>query len=107
MSQLQKYEPPVSEIEHFKVLARIMRTSNGLPKEMNEDMALNVMLTARDYGISPMKAVNGGFVLVKGKITMSTGLMVDRIRSAGHSIKVVEWTSQNCVITGLRKDNAD
>jgi len=54
-----------------------------------------------------MKAINGSFYVVNGKISMSTALMSDRIRKEGHSIKIPEWTDQKCVIIGVRKDNGD
>lgn len=74
---------------------------------MSTETLMNIMLTAKDLGISPMKAVNGGFYVVNGKISMSTTLMADRIRKEGHSIKIPEWTSQKCAIIGVRKDNGD
>jgi hypothetical protein len=54
-----------------------------------------------------MKALNGGFHVIDGKISMSTPLMADMIRRAGHSIKIIEWTTEKCVIIGRRKDNDD
>jgi hypothetical protein len=81
--------------------------SGKYPPEMNEATMLNIMLTARDLGISPLKALNGGFYIVNGKISMSTNLMIDRIRSEGHSIKIIEWTREKCVVIGKRKDNDD
>lgn len=74
---------------------------------MSQEILMNIMLTAKDLGISPMKAVNGGFYVVNGKISMSTTLMADRIRKEGHSIKIPEWNSQKCAIIGVRKDNGD
>jgi len=104
-TSLTKYQSKAQDIDHFRMLASIASkggSSNGSPEAL-----MNIMLTAKDLGISPMKAVNGGFYIVNGKISMSTALMADRIRKEGHSIKIPEWTSQKCVIIGVRKDNGD
>lgn len=107
MSEIQKYQNKDEDLNYFKTLTEIAQKSGGITKDMSREMMLNIMLTAKDFGISPMKALNGGFYVVKGKISMSTALMVDRIRAAGHSIKITEWTAQKCVIIGIRKDNGD
>lgn len=84
-----------------------MASKSGNYNGMNEMTILNIMLSAKDLGVSPHKALNGGFYVVNGKISMSTALMADRIRKEGHSIKIPEWTSQKCTIIGVRKDNND
>lgn len=93
------------DLQVFRELCSVAVKSGNY--QITEATMLNIMLSAKDYGISPMKAINGGFYVVNGKICMSTALMADRIRKAGHSIKVIEWSSQKCVIIGQRKDNGD
>lgn len=106
MSNLAKYQEQKHELEHFRGLAAIAAKS-GQHNDKSPEAMLNIMLTAHDLGISPMKALNGGFYLVNGKISMSASMMADRIRKAGHSIKIPEWTREKCVIIGVRKDNND
>jgi methionine salvage enolase-phosphatase E1 len=104
MSLPAKYEQQKQELDYFRMLAATAAkggTSNSI------ETLMNIMLTAKDLGISPMKAINGGFYIVNGKIAMSTALMADRIRKQGHSLKIPEWTNQKCVILGVRKDNGD
>lgn len=105
MTTLVKHKEQKQEFDYFKSLATV--ASKGGTHNMSIDALMNVMLTAKDLGISPMKAINGGFYVVNGKITMSTALMTDRIRKDGHSIKIPEWTSQKCTVIGVRKDNGD
>lgn len=93
-------------LEAFKSLAKVASESKQYG-QLTEVQLLNLMLSARDYGISPMKAINGSFYIVSGKVCMSTVLMADRIRKAGHSIKVLEMTANKCVILGKRADNED
>jgi hypothetical protein len=54
-----------------------------------------------------MKAINGGFYIVNGKVCMSTAMMAERIRKQGHSIKIIEMTKDKCVIIARRRDNED
>ncbi len=105
MSSLVKHKEQNQELDYFRSLATI--ASKGGTHNMTAEALMNIMLTAKDLGISPMKAINGGFYIVNGKISMSTALMADRIRKEGHSIKIPEWTTQKCVIIGVRKDNGD
>lgn len=105
MAQLVKYQEQKQELDYFRNLASV--ASKGGTHNMAPETLMNIMLTAKDLGISPMKAINGGFYVVNGKISMSTALMADRIRKEGHSIKIPEWTSQKCVVLGVRKDNGD
>src|SRR6185503_20426948 len=101
-----KLQAEQQEIHHLKALA-LNAFKSGSYQGMSESVIFNIMMSARDLGVSPYKALNGGFVIVNGKISMSTALMTDRIRSEGHSVKIVDWTSQKCVIIGQRKDNGD
>lgn len=104
MSNIIKYEQ--QNLTHLKSLAKIASESKQYAN-LSESSLLNLMLSAHDLGISPMKAINGSFYVVNGKVCMSTALMADRIRKAGHSIKIVEMSKDKCVIVAVRKDNND
>ena len=93
-------------LSELKQLAKIAYDSKQYANQ-SEIGILNLMLSAKDLGISPLKALNGGFYLVNGKVTMSTSMMADMIRRAGHSIKIVEMSAKQCVIIAQRKDNGD
>jgi hypothetical protein len=94
------------ELDSLRQLASIALKSGNYPG-MTEHNLLNIMLSAKDLGVSPFKAINGAFYIVNGKLCMSTALMADRIRKEGHSIKITEWTKEKCVMIGVRKDNGD
>lgn len=93
-------------LDYLKSLAKVASDSRQY-SNMTETSLLNLMLSATDLGISPMKALNGGFYVVNGKVCMSTALMADRIRKAGHSIKIKAMTRDKCIIYAVRKDNGD
>lgn len=94
------------QLDLLKNFAKIAAESKQY-QAMTESSLLNLMLSAKDMGISPMKAINGGFYVVNGKVCMSTALMADRIRKAGHSIKIKAMTKDKCIIHATRKDNGD
>lgn len=66
-----------------------------------------VMLAARELGISPMQALNGGINLIQGKVEISARMMSAMIRRAGHSMQIVESTDSICTLKGTRRDNGD
>lgn len=106
MTSITLHESKKQELGYLKDLAKIAVSSKQY-QNMTESSLLNLMLSAKDLGISPLKAINGGFYIVGGKVCMSTALMADRIRKAGHSIKIIEMTRDKCVIVAVRKDNQD
>ena len=106
MTQIIKFEEQQNKIKTFEKLAQIA-VNSGCYGNMSIAQAMNIMFSAYDLGISPHKALNKGLVIIKGAVTMSANLISDRIRRAGHSIKVVEYSRDKCVCIGVRKDNGD
>ena len=106
MTQVIKFEEQQTKIKTFEKLAQIA-VSSGCYGSMSIAQAMNIMFSAYDLGISPHKALNKGLVIIKGAVTMSANLISDRIRRAGHSVKVVEYSREKCVCIGVRKDNGD
>jgi hypothetical protein len=65
------------------------------------------LLAARELGIPPMQALNGGIWNIQGKIEISARLMNSMIRRAGHSISIKHCDATKCVMEGKRADNGD
>ena len=66
-----------------------------------------IMLAAREMGIQPMMALNGGLNIIQGKVEISARMMNALIRRAGHSITVLESSDSSCKIKGKRLDTGD
>lgn len=66
-----------------------------------------IMLAARELGISPMQALNGGLNIIQGKVEISARMMNALIRRAGHQITIKESTDDSCTLAGKRADNGD
>lgn len=66
-----------------------------------------IMLSARELGIPPMQALNGGINIIQGKVEISARMMSALIRKAGHQLVVKECTSTHCVLVGKRCDTGE
>ncbi len=66
-----------------------------------------IMLSARELGIPPMQALNGGINIIQGKVEISARMMSALIRKAGHQLKVQECTATQCVLVGKRCDTGE
>lgn len=96
--------PNAQEFSMFQTIARAAQTSGLYAGVGQEAKIFMVLLAARELGISPMLALNGGIWNIQGKIEISARLMNGLIRRAGHSIKVIESTDTICRLLGKRTD---
>jgi len=99
--------PMENEINVYTSIAAKAFKSKFYRNYGDEAAVMTIMLSAREIGIPPMAALNGGLNIIKGKIEISARLMNAMIRRAGHSIKTVESTGVICSLIGKRNDNGD
>lgn len=66
-----------------------------------------IMLSARELGIPPMQALNGGINIIQGKVEISARMMSALIRKAGHQLQVKECLPTHCVLVGKRCDTGE
>lgn len=66
-----------------------------------------IMLAAREIGIPPMAALNGGIHIINGKVEISARMMSALIRKAGHTLTVKECTDDRCTLYGKRCDTGE
>lgn len=66
-----------------------------------------ILLSAREIGIPPMQALNGGLNIINGKVEISARMMSALIRDAGHQIKVKISTDDSCTLMGTRADTGE
>lgn len=66
-----------------------------------------IMLAARELGIPPMQALNGGLNIIQGKVEISARMMSALIRRAGHHISIKESTDRSCTLVGRRSDTGE
>lgn len=66
-----------------------------------------IMLAAREYGIGPAQALNGGLHIIEGKVELSARMMSALIRRAKHKMQIMESTNTTCTISGRRSDTQE
>ncbi len=96
--------PAVQEFQMFQTIAKSAKSSGLYGGDENK--IFMVMLAARELGIPPLLALNGGLWNIQGKIEISARLMNSMIRRAGHSMHITS-TRTECVITGTRADTKE
>jgi hypothetical protein len=99
--------PNAQEMQILQTIARSASTSGLYTGVGNEQKILMILLAARELGIKPMMALNGGLWNIQGRIEISARLMNSMIRRAGHSIVVKEINTHRCVLEGKRADTGD
>ena len=99
--------PAQSELTTMQTVARNAAASGLYTGVGSEQKILMILLAARELGIPPMQALNGGIYNIQGKIEISARLMNSMIRRAGHSIVIKQCDSKACVMEGRRADNGD
>jgi len=96
--------PSNSEFQMLQVIAKSAQASGFYQGVGQEAKILMILLAARELGVSPMLALNGGIWNIQGKIEISARLMNSLIRRAGHSISIKHSDNHKCILLGKRND---
>lgn len=99
--------PSLHEMQCIQTIAKQCATSGFYKKLGGEPQIMSIILSARELGIQPMQALNGGLWIILGKIEVSARLMNAMIRRAGHSIAIEQSDNKGCVLIGKRSDSGD
>jgi hypothetical protein len=99
--------PSAHEMQVFQVLATHASNSKLYKNYGDESGIMITILAARELGISPMLALNGGLQLINGKMEISARLMNALMRRNGISITIKESTELACTVIGKRSDSGD
>lgn len=99
--------PVEHEMQVYQTMAKSAVESKFYGKFGSTAAVMSIMLSARELGISPMAALNGGLNLIQGKVEISARMMNALIRRAGHSVTTEKCTTTECVLKGKRSDTKD
>ena len=99
--------PPDHEMMVYNTMAKQAVESKFYRNIGDSSAVMTIMLSARELGISPMAALNGGLNIIQGKVEISARMMNALIRRAGHSLKTTKCTDTECEIVGKRSDTGD
>lgn len=96
--------PSQVDLQSVGLIARTAHMSNMYSGIGGEAKIMMILLTAKELGVGPCQALNGGIWSIQGKVEISARLMNGLIRRAGHSIKVVRSDDECCTLLGTRTD---
>ena len=98
--------PSAQEFQMFQTIAKNAQDS-GLYSGVGQAAKIfMILLSARELGIGPMLALNGGIWNINGKVEISSRLMSSMIRRAGHKMSI-KSTDKECEITCERVDTSE
>lgn len=99
--------PSTHEMMAYQTYAKTAVDSQMYRGVGKEAGVMMIMLAAREYGIGPAQALNGGLNIIEGKVELSARIMGAMIRRAGHTIKILEDSDTKCTIYGRRGDTGE
>lgn len=98
--------PNTAEFQVIQTIAKAAHDS-GLYKTVGSATNIfMILLAARELGIGPMIALNGGIWNIQGRIEISPRLMNNMIRRAGHKL-TIKGNEKECEIVGERSDTKE
>ncbi len=96
--------PSQMELQSVALIAKTAHTSGLYGGIGGEAKIMMILLTAKELGVGPCQALNGGIWSIQGKVEISARLMNGLIRRAGHSIKAIRSDDECCTLRGTRTD---
>lgn len=99
--------PTAQELMVYNTWAKTAVESQMYRGVGREAGVMMIMLAAREYGIGPAQALNGGLHIIEGKVELSARIMSALIRRAKHKLDILESTDQVCTIKGTRCDTGE
>lgn len=99
--------PSQHEMMVFQTMAQSAVQSKLYKGIGDESGIMMIMLAARELGIPPCQALNGGLNIIQGKVEISARMMNALIRKSGHHLSLQECTDNLCTIVGKRCDTGE
>ncbi|MDP9438982.1 MAG: recombinase RecT, partial [Actinomycetota bacterium] len=97
--------PSPSEWNAMKQQAQVIARSGLAPKAVSTpEKILVIAMKARELSLPPMQGLSH-IHIVEGRPALSAELMVALVQRAGHKLRVLETSSQKCVVEGVRADD--
>jgi len=107
MLELRNQTPSEGEFQRLLIVSKNAAASGLYGGIGNEQKIFMILLAARELGIPPMTALNGGLWNIQGKIEISARMINAMLRKAGISISIKRMDAKGCILEGKRQDNGD
>lgn len=102
LPQISRSLPSEHEMMVFTTISKQAADSNMYRNYGGQAGIMMTILAARELGIPPMLALNGGISNIQGKLEISARLMNAMMRRAGIKITIKECNDDCCVLVGSR-----
>ena len=99
---------PLAGLDEAYRLAKNLALATLLPSDLRGKPSdvLAIMLYGQDLGLTPMQSIQGIYV-VKGKPQLAAQTWTGLARRAGHKVRIIESTDQQCTVQITRCDDPD
>lgn len=107
MNQLVTTLPMGEEAENMLKWANMMQETKFYQQMVasgGKYAILAIFGAARELGIPPFLAINGGIWVVQGRVMLSAQMMSMLIRRKGHSVTIKTCNHEMCHLVGKRND---
>jgi hypothetical protein len=99
--------PSEHEMMVFQTMAKSAVESKMYKGVGEQAGVMMIMLAARELGIPPCQALNGGLNIIQGKVEISARMISALIRKTGHQITVKQNDDNSCILVGRRCDSGE
>lgn len=107
IASINRSLPSEHEMMVFTTISKQAAESNMYKSYGGQAGIMMTILAARELGVPPMLALNGGIANIQGKLEISARLMNAMMRRAGIKITIKECTEEACTLIGSRGDSGD
>lgn len=99
--------PDQHEWDIYEAMATMSAATPFYGKLGGKNGIMAIMLYAREIGMAPMSALNGGIDNIMGRLAISARSVNEKIRISGHYIQIKSLSADECSIYGKRKDTGE
>jgi hypothetical protein len=99
--------PTTEEWTALERQCEVIAKSGLAPKSVSTpEKILTIALKGRELNLPPMQSLSH-IHIIEGRPALSAELMVALVHRAGHKLRVLETTSERCVVEGVRTDDPE
>ncbi|MDP8951261.1 MAG: hypothetical protein M3N18_03305 [Actinomycetota bacterium] len=99
--------PTTEEWTALERQCEVIAKSGLAPKSVSTpEKILTIALKGRELNLPPMQSLSH-IHIIEGRPALSAELMVALVQRAGHKLRVLETTSERCVVEGVRADDPE
>jgi hypothetical protein len=104
---IRNAEVMIKDLENTQKMCQMLMSTPHY-KNLGSHGIFAIVEKSKSIGIDPIDTLNGGMYFVQGRVEMTSAMMNQLIRAAGHSITKDKKSDETiCILHGKRADNGD